>query len=117
MPARMQSQMYPRMYCPPRRITSASAENRPTKGSAASCITRTDSAPKETESRIAYRRVFSARSGFPAPIFCAPNADTDDSIDDGTKNRKLMSFSTMPTAAASFRPRELAMTVITIKEI
>ena len=32
-------------------------------------------------------------------------ADTVDSIDEGTRNTKLMNFSTIPTAAASFSPR------------
>ena len=66
---------------------------------------------------MAYRRVWRARSGLPAPMFWAPSADTVDSMDDGTRNRKLMIFSTMPTAAASVRPRRLAMTVMTMKAI
>ena len=45
-------------------------------------------------------------------MHCAPRADTVESMDDGTRNKKLMIFSTMPTAAASVRPRRLAMTVI-----
>ena len=36
---------------------------------------------------------------------------------DGTRNKKLMTFSTMPTAAASFIPRLLAMTVMTMNAI
>ncbi len=63
-------------------------------------------------SMAAYRRVSTARRGFPAPMFCAPSADTVDSMEDGTRNRKLMIFSTMPTAAESFRPRLLAMMVM-----
>ena len=50
-------------------------------------------------------------------MFCAPKAETVDSMEEGTKNRKLMIFSTMPTAAASFSPRRLAMMVMMIKEI
>ena len=38
-------------------------------------------------------------------------------MEEGTRNRKLMIFSTMPTAAASFNPRRLAMIVITMKAI
>ena len=53
----------------------------------------------------------------PAPTFWAPSADTVDSIEDGTRKMKLMIFSTMPTAAASVRPRRLAMTVISKNEI
>ena len=53
----------------------------------------------------------------PAPTFWAPSADTVDSIEDGTRKMKLMIFSTMPTAAASVRPRRLAMTVMSKNEI
>jgi len=38
-------------------------------------------------------------------MFCAPKAETVESIDDGIKNKKPMIFSTMPTAAASVSPR------------
>ena len=47
-------------------------------------------------------------------MFCAPSAETVESMEDGTKNRKLMTFSTMPTAAASVSPRWFAMTVMTM---
>ena len=36
-----------------------------------------------------------------APMFCAPSAETVESMEEGIKNRKLMIFSTMPTAADS----------------
>ena len=49
-------------------------------------------------------------------MFWAPSADTVDSMDDGTRKRKLMIFSTMPTAAASVRPRWLAMMVMVMKD-
>jgi hypothetical protein len=52
----------------------------------------------------------------PAPIFCAPSAETVESIDDGMRKRKPMIFSTMPTAAASVRPRRLAMIVMMTNE-
>ena len=52
-----------------------------------------------------------------APIFCAPSAETVESMENGIRNRKLMIFSTMSTAAASARPRRLERMVITIKEI
>ena len=39
------------------------------------------------------------------------------SIEDGTKNKKLITFSTMPTAAESVRPRLFAMMVIIINAI
>ena len=54
---------------------------------------------------VAYRSVFVARSILPAPMFCAETADTVASMDDGTRNNALITFSTTPTAAASFRPR------------
>ena len=65
----------------------------------------------------AYLSICSARSCFPAPIFWAASADTVASMEDGTMNIKLIIFSTTPTAAASFTPRLLAMTVITMKAI
>lgn len=34
-----------------------------------------------------------------------------DSIEDGTRKNRLIIFSTMPTAAASFKPRRLAIMV------
>ena len=40
-----------------------------------------------------------------------------DNILDGTKNKKLMIFSTTPTAAAISTPRLLAIIVIMINEI
>ncbi len=52
-----------------------------------------------------------------APMFCAPSAETVESMEEGTRNRKLMIFSTMPTVAASFNPRRLAMMVMTINAI
>ena len=50
-------------------------------------------------------------------MFCAPMADTVESIDDRTRNRKLMSFSTMPTAAESVSPRRFAITVMRMNAI
>ena len=52
----------------------------------------------------------------PAPMFWAASADTVDSMVEGTRNRMPMIFSTMPTAAASFRPRRLANTVMARKD-
>ena len=63
---------------------------------------------------MAYFKVAAARSGFPAPTFWAPKADTVDNMEDGTKNRKLITFSTIPTAAASVRPLLFAIIVIMI---
>ena len=65
---------------------------------------------------MAQPRVALARSGFPAPMFWAPRADTVESMEEGTRNKKPIIFSTMPTAAASVRPRRLAMMVMTMKE-
>ena len=42
---------------------------------------------------------------YAAFLFCAETADTVASMDDGTRNNALITFSTTPTAAASFRPR------------
>ena len=73
--------------------------------------------PKPAASATAYHRVCVARPGFPAPMFGAPRAETVESMEDGIRNRKLMTFSTMPTAAASLSPRWLAMMVMTRKAI
>ena len=40
-----------------------------------------------------------------------------DSIYEGTRYTKLMNFSTIPTAAASFSPRRFAITVMMMKAI
>ena len=109
--------MYPRRYCPPASTAAWSGVNRPTSASARNCISTTVTAPNPQARPMAQNRVCFARSGFPAPRFCAPSAETADSINDGTRNRKPMIFSTIPTAAASVSPRRLAMTVITMKEI
>ena len=61
--------------------------------------------PNPAASMTAYRSVRMARSGLPAPIFCAPSAETVESIEDGIRNRKPITFSTIPTAAAAFSPR------------
>ena len=66
---------------------------------------------------VAQASVWLARSCFPAPIFCAHRAETVDSIEDGTRKNRLIIFSTMPTAAASFKPRRLAIMVMTMKAI
>ena len=36
-------------------------------------------------------------------------------MEEGTRKRKLMTFSTMPTAAASFKPLRFAMIVMMMK--
>ena len=66
---------------------------------------------------VAYFRVCDARSCFPAPIFCAESAETVASMDEGMIKIALIIFSTIPTAAASFRPLWFAMTVMMIKAI
>ena len=66
---------------------------------------------------MAYFSVFDARSCLPAPIFCAASAETVASIEDGTMKSALITFSTIPTAAASFKPRLFAITVIMINAI
>ena len=52
----------------------------------------------------------------PAPIFWAESAETDESIEDGTKNKIPIIFSTIPTAAESLSPRLFAIIVIIINE-
>ena len=86
--------------------------NKLTTGSATNWMTIVMNTPKPNATAMAYHSVCSARRGLSAPMHCAPRADTVESMDDGTRNKKLMIFSTMPTAAASVRPRRLAMTVM-----
>ena len=85
-------------------MTTASLVKIPTTEFEINCMITAMHNPKVTEIITAYFNVFAARSSFPAPIFCAAIAETADSIEDGTKNTKLMIFSTIPTAAASFNP-------------
>ena len=47
-PAKMQSKIYPRIYCPPAVITSASDVNSPTTGSAINCASTLTAMPKPT---------------------------------------------------------------------
>lgn len=47
-PAKMQSKIYPRIYCPPAVITSASDVNSPTTGSAINCASTLTATPKQT---------------------------------------------------------------------
>ena len=98
-------------------MTAASAVNSPTTLGAMNCTSTAATAPKPSVMPMPYRSVADARSWRPAPTSCAPSADTVESIDDGTRNTKLMNFSTTPTAAASVRPRRLAMTVMIKNEI
>ena len=95
--------MSPRRYCPPASTAAWSGVNRPTSASARSCTATTVTAPNPQARPMAQNRVCFARSGFPAPRFCAPSAETADSIDDGTRNRKPMIFSTIPTAVIGRR--------------
>ncbi len=53
----------------------------------------------------------------PAPAFCAATAETVDIMAEGTRKRKLMIFSTTPTAAETSTPRLFAMAVMTRNEI
>lgn len=64
---------------------------------------------------VAYLSVALARSGLPAPRFWAEITETVESSDDGTRNNIPISFSTIPTAAASSSPRLLAIMVIIYK--
>ena len=45
-------------------------------------------------------------------MFCAAIAEIVESIVDGTRNKKVMIFSTMPTAAAISTPRLFAIIVM-----
>ena len=51
-----------------------------------------------------------------ASILCGEGGDGE-SMAEGTRERKLMIFSTMPTAAATSTPRLFAMAVMMRKEI
>ena len=48
-------------------------------------------------------------------MFCDAIAEIEESMADGTMTPKPMNFSTMPTAAASYSPRPLAMMVMAMK--
>ena len=76
-----------------------------------------DIVPNTTVIRIPIQRVCRARSCFPAPAFCAESTETADSMQDGTKNKMPIIFSTMPTAAALFNPLLFAIIVIIRNEI
>ena len=73
--------------------------------------------PNNTVMAVAYFNICPALSCFFAPIFWADSADTADSIEDGTRKSIPISFSTIPTAAASFNPLWFANIVIIINAI
>ena len=98
-------------------MTAGSWVKMPTILSAANWVKRETTTPKIRQLSRAYQRVLRARTILPAPIFCAPSAETVASMEDGTRKTKLMNFSTMPTAAASVSPRIFAMMVMTRKAI
>ena len=104
MPANIQSNMYPLIYWLPITITPLSFVNIASTASAAISMMTITIIPYTVVIIVAYLSVFSALSGLPAPIFCADRADTAASIEDGTINRALITFSTIPTAAASVIP-------------
>ena len=60
---------------------------------------------------------FLALSFFPAPIFCATNADNDCENDDGTSMIKAQTFSATPTPAEAITPRLFTMELITRNDI
>ena len=78
--------------------------NSATTFSAPNCISMETTNSILTVRIMAYFNVCTARFGFFAPIFWAPSAETVDNMDEGIKNKKLMIFSTITTAAASFNP-------------
>ena len=71
-------------------------------------------AAKETE--IPQPRARFARSGFPAPIFCAVKADMDCIQAEGTSIINTHTFSPTPMAAESVTPKEFTTVWITRKE-
>ena len=112
MPARQQSRIYPRRYCPPAAATAASSVNRLHDGLGHELDDdRDDDAEAQRDGDGIPQRLQRAARLARADVL-RTEADTVESMDDGTRNRKLMIFSTMPTPAASVRPRRLAMTVM-----
>ena len=73
--------------------------------------------PNPTAIAMAHIRVFLARSGFPAPKFCAAKDETAASIEEGIKKNIPITFSTIPTAAASAKPLLFAKMVIIRNDI
>ena len=73
--------------------------------------------PREQPVAIAVRKPFHARSFFPAPVFCATNADTDCITEDGISMMNEVSFCATPYPADGIRPMPLMIELITRKEI
>ena len=78
---------------------------------------RGETNPKPMMMRMPKRSASALRLWYPAPAFWAATEETAADMAEGTRNRKQMIFSTMPTAAATLTPLALAMAVITRKEI
>ena len=66
---------------------------------------------------IAVKNPFFARSTFPAPIFCATNAETVCITEDGTSMMKATIFCATPYPADGIRPIWLTMVFMTRNEI
>lgn len=73
--------------------------------------------PREQPVAIAVRKPFHARSFFPAPVFCATNADTDCITEDGISMMNEVSFCATPYPADGIRPMPLMIELIIRKEI
>lgn len=116
-PASMQSKEYDLRYWQPAIITASSLVNNRTSVCGINWQYTETIIPKTTVINNAYLRVFCARFGAPAPIFCAVIAETEESIADGTRKRNPIIFSTIPTAAAAIKPRPLAIIVIIRNDI
>ena len=73
--------------------------------------------PMRVESAIAYFVPVTARSIFPAPLFCATNDDIDCMNADGTSMMNAQTFSATPTAADAVTPSVFTMARITRNEM
>ena len=85
-------------------MTVGSLVNMDVNASGAIQAMRHMSAPKPAVTSIAKRTHSRILLLLWAPLFWAVKADTDESIDEGTRNMNVMSFSTIPTAEEDASP-------------
>lgn len=115
--AKIQSATYDFRYWLPYIITMVSSVNSEIIGFETYWHITVKKMPKKRAIKQPYCKVFAALLCMFVPMHWAQIAEIADSILDGTKNKKPMIFSTMPTAAAMLTPLEFAITVIIINDI
>lgn len=106
------SNEHPRRYSAVASITAWSSAKIDARFPPKKNVARNIATPKQKDIFWAMNRDWTARLGFPAPIFWATKAERADINAMGTMERNTYIFSDIPTLAEAVRPREFIMLVI-----